>query len=361
MIKILIVSNMYPSKKDIYYGVFVRNFVESLSSDNRFKVSKIVIAGKTNIKIMKFIKYMKFYTRIFHNMVFGNFDLVYVHYISHSSPALKFSQIFKKNKICFNIHGDDLLPQSKLSEYLLSIVKNMLVDATMVVVPSYYFKNILMEIIPRINSSKIFISPSGGVNTDLFNINRGKKKQNTFTIGYVSRIDKGKGWENFVNAIKMLKINAKDIKVLIAGNGREENDFLRKIKEDKLDNLIKYQGGLKQEYLAGLYSKMDIFVFPTELRESLGLVGLEAMACGVPVIGSKIGGLTDYIEDGFNGFFFEPGNCTDLVEKIETYMNLPDIDKCQMKINARKTAENYNNCLVAKKLNDKLDTLYMEL
>lgn len=54
---------------------------------------------------------------------------------------------------------------------------------------------------------------------------------------------------------------------------------------------------------------MDLFVFPTQLEESLGLVGLEAMACGVPVIGSCIGGLTDYIEEGTNGFFSSRGMC----------------------------------------------------
>lgn len=49
------------------------------------------------------------------------------------------------------------------------------------------------------------------------------------------------------------------------------------------------------------------------------LVGLEAMACEVPVIGSYIGGLKDYIKDKENGFFFTPGNAEELSNKIELY------------------------------------------
>jgi glycosyltransferase involved in cell wall biosynthesis len=354
--KILVISNMYPSKKD-YYGIFVKNFVENLLSDCRFSVSKVVIAGKTNSKIIKVIKYVKFYAQIFYSMVFKNFDLVYVHYISHSSPALRFSQIFRKNKICFNIHGDDLLPQSKLSICLLNIVKDMLVEAEMIVVPSYYFKNILLQIVPKITSTRIFVSPSGGVDTDKFTIkSKEKDSQNIFTVGYVSRINRGKGWQVFLNAIKILK-NEENIRVLVAGSGNEETDFIKKIHEYGLDDLIEYQGGLKQEELVALYSEMDIFVFPTELRESLGLVGIEAMACGVPVIGSKIGGLTDYIVDGFNGFFFEPGNSNDLLTKIKTYTKLTYIEKEQMKMHARETAENYNMYTVSEKLHNKLITI----
>jgi glycosyltransferase involved in cell wall biosynthesis len=237
----------------------------------------------------------------------------------------------------------------------------MLVDAKMIVVPSYYFKNVLMQTVPAITSTNIFVSPSGGVDTDKFNINGKKKnKPNIFTVGYVSRIDKGKGWQVFLNAIKMLKNNKENIRVLVAGSGKEETEFIKKVYEYGLYDLIEYQGGLTQEKLVTLYPEMDIFIFSTELRESLGLVGIEAMACGVPVIGSKTGGLTDYIVDGFNGFFFEPGNTVELVEKIEFYMKLPSIEKEQMKLYARKTAESYNSYIVAEKLHNKLMTILNE-
>lgn len=67
--------------------------------------------------------------------------------------------------------------------------------------------------------------------------------------------------------------------------------------------MIKYIGPIPYHSLPEIYCTLDLFIFPTCLEESLGLVGLEAMACEVPVIGSYIGGLKDYIKDKENGFF----------------------------------------------------------
>jgi glycosyltransferase involved in cell wall biosynthesis len=349
---------MYPSKRDIYYGVFVRNFIEELSSDTRFKVSKVVIRGKTNSKFHKFCKYLNFYIRILIQMVFVNFDLVYIHQITHAIPAIIISQMIKRNKLCFNIHGEDLFTQSKLSEKLLNMAERLLIKAKMIIVPSIYFRNVLISRISLINTDKVFVSPSGGVNLNRFK-HDGKKRytHNLFTIGYVSRIDRGKGWKTFLHAIEILKMDNDSIKALIVGGGDEQNHLLKIIEQHGLNNYIEYKGNVEQTELPNIYAQMDIFVFPTELKESLGLVGLESMACGIPVIGSKIGGLIDYIIDGFNGFSFEPGNCNELTDHIKSYMNLSDSKKNQMKENALKTAKKYDANLIAKQMNDKLFSL----
>lgn len=103
-----------------------------------------------------------------------------------------------------------------------------------------------------------------------------------------------------------------------------------------------------------IYTNLDLFIFPTTLEESLGLVGLEAMACHTPVIGSRIGGLTDYIVDGKNGFFFEPGNEIDLAKKIELFRNLPEKETECLKKAAYQTALQYKSDVVAQKLYSQL-------
>jgi glycosyltransferase involved in cell wall biosynthesis len=349
---------MYPSPKDVYHGVFVKNFIEKLSSDTRFEVSKVVISGKTNLKFYKVWKYLNFYIEIFIKMVFKNFDLVYIHQITHASPAIRISQMIRNNKLCFNIHGGDLLTRSKLSKILLNIIKEPLKGAKLIVVPSIYFKNVLISEISLIDTDKIFISPSGGVDLDKFKDNKKNTiKREIFTVGYVSRIEKGKGWRTFLSAIESLKNDNHLIQAIIVGGGNESNHLLAMIKQCGLNACIKYKGGVVQTELPDIYTQMDVFVFPTELNESLGLVGLEAMACGVPVIGSKIGGLTDYLVEGFNGFFFEPGNSNELKNCISTYINLPDSEKNRMKENALKTAEKYDSSHIAKKIHDKLFSL----
>jgi glycosyltransferase involved in cell wall biosynthesis len=350
---------MYPSKKDVYYGVFVKNFVERLSSDTRFKVSKVVLAGKANSKIYKTWKYLNFYIKILVKMVLGNFDLIYVHQITHATPAIWISQLIKINKLCFNIHGDDLLTQSKLSEKLLNMAESLLIGAEMIVVPSVYFRNVLISQISSIDTDKIFVSPSCGVDLDKFNGDRkNKKKRKIFTVGYVSRIDKGKGWKTFLSAVNSLQNEQQAIQAIIAGGGDESNQLLEMIAQYGLSSCVEYKGGIAQTELPDIYAQIDVFVFPTERKqESLGLVGLEAMACGIPVIGSKIGGLNDYLVDGVNGFFFETGNCSELINCIKTYMNLPNMKRDQMKENALKTAKKYDANLIAKKMNDKIVAL----
>ena len=71
-----------------------------------------------------------------------------------------------------------------------------------------------------------------------------------------------------------------------------------------------------------MYLLMDCFIFPSTLKESLGLVGLEAMACGIPVIASDSHGPTDYIEDRKNGFLFSTGDICSLIDKVDYYYKL---------------------------------------
>ncbi len=92
-------------------------------------------------------------------------------------------------------------------------------------------------------------------------------------------------------------------------------------------------------------------MFPTVRKgESLGLVGLEAMACGAPVIGSQIGGLKDYIIDGKNGLFFEPKNVDELASQLQAFINLPEDVKQQMSQQALQTANRYTVDVIAEQL-----------
>jgi glycosyltransferase involved in cell wall biosynthesis len=70
-----------------------------------------------------------------------------------------------------------------------------------------------------------------------------------------------------------------------------------------------------QDELLNLYAQADIFVMPS-LTEAFGVVFLEAMAAGLPVIGTRVGGIPEIIEDGHNGMLVEADNMKGLVEAI---------------------------------------------
>ena len=94
--------------------------------------------------------------------------------------------------------------------------------------------------------------------------------------------------------------------------------------------------------LAEVYNLMDVLAFPTLANESLGLVALEAMTTGVPVISSDIAAPSYYIKDGVNGYKFEVGNADRLAECIDRCISDPEKHK-SLKTGALNTAQKYSS------------------
>lgn len=347
--KILVVSNLYPSKWDTSYGTFVALFVQELQNcSTHYKIDLCVIRGRTTSKICKLLKYFWFYLSMTLRILFHRYELIYVHYITYSSIPLLFLSKIKKLNIVFNIHGDDLLTKSKVAENVLQAVHKLLINSKLVVVPSEFFKDILIDKFKDIRLQNIFVSPSGGVEKSFYN-EMIAPVQSPFTIGYVSRIDTGKGWDVLLRAIQDI-YKEYPIQVKIAGTGRQVEELKHMISTLNLSHIVTYYGSLSHAELPQFYANLTLFVFPTTLKESLGLVGLEAMAASKPVIGSAIGGLKSYIKDGYNGFLIPPGNSRRMGECIVNYINFPDERKLEMNKNAFKTAQLYQADVVTKKL-----------
>ena len=347
--KILVISNLYPSKQDTSYGTFVALFVQELQNcSTHYKIDLCVIRGRTTSKICKLLKYFWFYLSMTLRILFHRYELIYVHYITYSSIPLLFLSKIKKLNIVFNIHGDDLLTKSKVAENVLQAVHKLLINSKLVVVPSEFFKDILIDKFKDIRLQNIFVSPSGGVEKSFYN-EMIAPVQSPFTIGYVSRIDTGKGWDVLLRAIQDI-YKEYPIQVKIAGTGRQVEELKHMISTLNLSHIVTYYGSLSHAELPRFYANLTLFVFPTTLKESLGLVGLEAMAASKPVIGSAIGGLKSYIKDGYNGFLIPPGNSKRMGECIVNYINFSDERKLEMNRNAFKTAQLYQADVVTKKL-----------
>jgi len=348
--RILLISNMYPYKNQQLSSIFIKNIVKSLR-ENGFTILLAVKRGNTNNFIIKLYHYAKFFLVSILKGLFFKYDAIYVHYIAHSTIPLLIIKLFRKKvKIVSHTHGGDILEQPKIFG---PITYKTLTISNIIISPSYYFKDVLINKY-KIEPKKIKIFPSGGIDTNLFKPKKVNRKKilknytNQITLGFVSRIYKGKGWEIFLKAIKKLEKELKQpILGIIIGDGEEVNSMKRLIKKLQLYNTIQYLGGKSHNNLATFYNCFDIFIFPTKKPESLGLVGLEAMACGIPIIGSDIGGLTTYIKNGINGYTFTPYSIENLCEKINTYLSISKKKKNKMKKAARKTALKYERSKVS--------------
>lgn len=347
--KILVISNMYPSKKEKHYGIFVKN-TEELLRENGYLVDKVIMTKHKNI-LIKLLSYILFHLKVIIKGLFIKYDYLYIHFVSHSSLGAIVVKKFKKNiKLVFNCHGNDVIYDLEEEKNNIKRSHKYLKYAYRVVVPSNFFKQLMIDEY-HIPKEDIFVYPSGGVDTNKF-IKKDQKEckknchlnLNKKYIGYVSRIEKNKGWDTFIKAIKELeKENIfKDLKFLIIGSGIEELEMKQMISDYKLDQYIEVRKMIHQNDLVNIYNSLDIFVFPSYRKESLGLVGIEAMSCETIVIGSNNYGLKDYLIDLENGFLFEPRNYLDLKNKIIKVLELDNEKKEYIKKNARLKALEYD-------------------
>jgi glycosyltransferase involved in cell wall biosynthesis len=354
--KILLISNLYPSKEYPFFGTFVQNFEAQLSKKG-FTFTKAVIRGKAKTKSEKIKKYLKFFKDVISAVKKDDYDIIYVHYIGHSLLPLLFVRHLIKKPLVLNAHGSDVLVISKLSLLIQKIVTPIIKQADLLVVPSVYFQNVVHEKF-MIGKSNIFISPSGGIDTKLFSPQNTQKQKKKFTVGFVSRIDKGKGWDVLLQSMSMLK--DKNIRFLLVGSGSQDIQMRKMIERLELQNIVEVHEAQPHEKLPHYFNQMDIFAFTTRLAESLGLVGIEAMTCGVPVVGSNAGGVPSYIKDGVNGKLFEVGDSIELAKCIEEFVEMDKAEFDKYKIQALETGKRYDSKVVANELSGKLNNFLKE-
>lgn len=150
--------------------------------------------------------------------------------------------------------------------------------------------------------------------------------ENDFVLGFVGRIVRDKGIVELVEAYRALKKSYDHVKMLVVGQLENVDSLPKDVwREIEEDDCIIYVGSVDNP--APYYSLMDVLVLPT-YREGFGLVAIEAMAMGVPVIASRVLGCVDTIEHGKNGFLVPAQNVEQIVEKVQFYMeNNEDRDR----------------------------------
>ena len=353
--KVLVVSNMFPSEENPGYGVFVENFGSSLCVQG-VCVDYAVISGRGRHKLDKLLRYFVFGCKAVWKGLFNRYDCVYVHYIAHSMLPLVLLLKLKRIRLICNAHGEDLLPSSRVERLIFKLVKGTVSKSKMIVVPSEYFAQIARHHFP---DNEVFVSPSAGVDLDIFKSSSApaSSADGALHLGFVSRIDAGKGWDVLLYAVRKLRQTHPDlrIRVTLVGEGAQVSELVRLIAELELDEFVSYRGALPQSKLPEFYSSLDAFVFPTvRAAESLGLVGLEALACGIPAICSDIGGIRGYMREGVNGYLFAPGDAEALAQKIIDFSRLTPEQIAAFKTAALATAQRYGRAQVSSDLYAKL-------
>ena len=193
----------------------------------------------------------------------------------------------------------------------------------------------------RIAPPSKFVVSSCGVDLELFqnarSDNISKKNKEDITICWAGRIVPIKNLILLLKAAALLKKENLPIKYQIIGDGEQMNSIQETVKELKLEN-VNFTGYSTD--LPRIFSQCDIFVL-TSLNEGFGRVIVEAMASGLPVISTKVGGVPEIIEDGVNGILVAPNDHYAFANAIKTLGKNKSIQQT-MAINNAKKAEIYS-------------------
>lgn len=198
---------------------------------------------------------------------------------------------------------------------------------------------------PFIDKNKLKVI-NHGINMDLFKISEDetkttRKKLNILyhekVILFLSFITKQKGADIAIRSFKRLVNENKNLKLIIAGNGEYLDEAKSLVNQLDIKPNVIFTGFIPNQDASKYYNAADIFIFPTLRLESFGIVIIEAMACGRPIIASNIGGIPDVIDDSINGLLIPPGNIDELTKKTLFLLKNKDFAN-KLAINAREKA-----------------------
>lgn len=140
-------------------------------------------------------------------------------------------------------------------------------------------------------------------------------KKNSILILFVGYLDVFKGIFELIDAFFEVNKENNDLKVMIIGEGPQESKIKDKVSKLKLDTSIIFTGKISSEDIPQYYQAADIFVLPS-YTEGTPLAVIEAMACGLPIIASNVGGISEIVISNENGFIISPKNIKELSSKL---------------------------------------------
>lgn len=182
----------------------------------------------------------------------------------------------------------------------------------------------------------------------------GKDFSHPVNILWCGRLDYEKNPFIVCDIAKLLSNHGVSFQIHMIGDGEEKTNLQKKIKDMELDNLILLEGFQKD--VNPFYEKADIYLL-TSFNDSMPNTVLEAMAAGVPVVSTNVGGVPYMIQDHKTGLLAESADAEGLAKAIETYIDSPGFAR-EMAENARMHAQkNFSPEVVLKKYEDLFSTL----
>lgn len=328
--KIMIIVNEFPP--DVVAGTAISTLYLSRYLSQRTNEVHVAVTmrGKNrpimekvdSVNIYRFeptnIKGTKSIQRLFHLYQLASSidpDIIQGQAISCGMFAALIGKILKKPSITY-IQGYDLYHASTFQKS--TEIKIALKYSKAILAVSEDLKEKAMDIFQR---PDIVVMPHGlenekDIEVDLNNIRQesGFLLQNRIIL-YVGQLKERKGLPYLIGAMKIVHEKIKNVGLVIIGQGSEEKSLREKVNQNKLSEVVHFLGVRQHRAVLAYMNLADIFVLPS-LEEAFGIVLVEAMSQGLPIVATRIQGIPYIVKDGINGFLVPTSNDTLLAEKI---------------------------------------------
>ncbi|MFD1446649.1 glycosyltransferase family 4 protein [Oceanobacillus profundus] len=280
-------------------------------------------------RLIYYSKINKIFRDIREKTKLNEIDIIHAHFLfSNGGAAYKINKKFGIDYVVA-VRNTDVNYFLKYGLHVRNYGIKILKNAKKIVFISPAYKDYVIEkYIPEhlrdMISNKSFVIPNGIDNFWLENIFSEKKFQNdssNIKLVSVGELNKNKNVENSIKTVSLLKKKGYKVSLDIVGKGPLEEELKDLIKNTKNQDNIKIHGYIEdRRKLLQIYRESSIFLMPS-LLETFGLVYIEAMTQGLPVIYSKGQGIDGYFSEGQVGKSVSPQDIEDIANSIEIIMS----------------------------------------
>ena len=199
-----------------------------------------------------------------------------------------------------------------------------------------------------------------GIDLNSYTINNASENKVTDVIRllYVGRLAVEKGVPVLLRSLIALKNEGYRFHLTLLGDGPERASLEADVKAHGLEEMVYFGGFSSQETVRNTLQESDVFVLPS-FAEGVPVSLMEAMACGVPVIATNVGGVTELIEHGVSGLVVAPSDEIALKKAISSYIDTPEL-RANVRKSARKVVETDFNLQAEISKLQQLMTKYLE-
>lgn len=320
---ILLLNNGYPSKTNPNYVAYIESIRQCLA-DAGFRVDLLVMNSNFSSKAGKYFQFLLYYLRILLFKSYKKYDYVYINNYPHSILPL-IPRLGGIRQVVIHWHGDDILPSSGVSRFLNTLSYRYIRSNFIHFAPSAYFAKCVSDRL-HIPIEQVHISPSGGVNTELFYPQ--PKHTHTSTrirLGFASGLLQSKGIELVMQLLDEAAIRTAngthEFELHYIAYGKEKDKYLPLL--SRHSNTIRH-APMHGHQMPEFYNQLDLLLFPS-LGDSLGLVALEAMACDVPVLASDSFAFPETVISGISGERFSTNDYASFLSALTTLIDQRNI------------------------------------